>query len=108
MSITEIDDIEEITVVKPDKAITPPKIKENLSFRCLECDYRARDKFQMEDHRKNYHKDMKDDTCISYICIDCGKVFVEDENYQTHMVNQPQEEPSIVNLQRGRKFSSSL
>ena len=25
-----------------------------------------------------------------------------------HMVNQPQEEPSIVNLQRGRKFSSSL
>ena len=56
-----------------------------LTFRCLECDFRAVDKVQMEEHRKSYHLDTETETSLSYMCIDCGKVFAEDENYQIHM-----------------------
>ena len=63
----------------------PPMVNKELTFRCLECDYRAGDKVKMEDHRKDYHKDIQNETAISYMCIECSKVFEEDEDYQKHM-----------------------
>ena len=63
----------------------PPMVNKELTFRCLECDYRTGDKVKKEDHRKDYHKDIQNETTISYMCIECSKVFEEDEDYQKHM-----------------------
>ena len=67
-SISEIEEIEEITVVEKSET-TSSTVREPLSFRCLECDYRAMDKFQMEVHVKDLHKDISDANCINYMCI---------------------------------------
>ena len=83
-SISEIEEIEEITVVEKSET-TSSTVREPLSFRCLECDYRAMDKFQMEVHVKDLHKDISDANCINYMFIECGKVFDVDESYQKHM-----------------------
>ena len=86
-SISDIEEIEEISVIEKTT-------KEPLSFRCLECDYTAMDKFQMEVHLKDFHKDISDENCISYMCIECGKVFELDESYQKHMQTHSEKEAS--------------
>ena len=99
-SITEIEDSDEITVIENttiNGTTTTDKIPatDPLSFRCLECDYRAMDKFQMEVHLQDLHKDISDANCINYICIECGKVFEVDESYQKHMQTHSDAEESV-------------
>ena len=67
-------------------------VKNDLTFRCLECDYRTMNKTQITNHVKDIHKDIEDETCINYMCIKCGKMFEVDENYQQHMT-APHDKP---------------
>ena len=97
MSISELDEksvvsddkipVDDRKAIVDNKASYTEKVVE-LTFRCLECDYRAVDKVHMEEH--NYHLDTEKETCLSYMCIECVKVFEEDDDYQTHMQSHSQ------------------
>ena len=56
-----------------------------MTFRCLECNYRAVDKTGIINHSKDYHNEIEDEHSISYVCIECGKMYDEEVSYQRHM-----------------------
>ena len=99
MSISELDEksvvsddkipVDDRKAIVDNKASNTEKVVE-LTFKSLDCDYRAVDKVHMEEHRKNYHLDTEKETCLSSMCIECGKVFEEDDDCQTHMQSHSQ------------------
>ena len=57
---------------------------ETLKYTCLDCEYKTREKSQMDEHVVSVHAGPKADD-ISFICGQCSHKFSEREDYNTHM-----------------------
>jgi hypothetical protein len=66
-----VKDISKETVARPDFV---------LSFKCQECNFKCKEKTNIEKHAQMEH--IED---IRYVCSECAKEFGEGEDYQNHM-----------------------